>query len=176
MILNSNISLKHSIWYKMQELYPVQNGPKPKIGVFPRLIDAFIVACSIGMHDNVRVENDEKEEVTSVNSKTYNDPANDDIKRVMDYMLKILILTLDVTELSGVKREDKEKLAFASDYTIDKFNPINIMCEYANYGAKKLAELVTEQDTETINNIINYLESLKNENDILPDIDDFGSI
>jgi len=176
MILNSNIVLKHSIWYKMQDLYPVQNGPKPKIALFPRLIDAFIVACTIGMKANTRIENDEKEEVASVNSKTYNDPVNDDIKRTMDYMLKILILTMDLPELSGVSRNDKEKLAFASDFNIDKFNPINIMTEYANYGATKLVELMTDQDTETINNIIEYLDSLKLENEILPDIDDFGTI
>ena len=94
----------------------------------------------------------------------------------MDYMLKILILTMDLPELSGVSRNDKEKLAFASDFNIEKFNPINIMTEYANYGATKLVELMTDQDTETINNIIEYLNSLKLENDILPDIDDFGTI
>lgn len=176
MILNSNLSFKHSAWLKMQELYPVQGGPKPKIAIFPRLIDLFIVACSIGMKNNERVENDGSEELASVNSKTYNDPINDDIKRTLDYLLKILILTMDIPELKDYDRSTKEKLAFSSDFVVDKFNAASVLCEYANAGVVKLESLITEQDTETISNIVTYLEDLKNSTQVLPDIDDFDNI
>ncbi len=175
MILNSNLSFKHSAWEKMKELYPVQGGPKPKIGLFPRLIDLFIVACTIGMKLETRTENDLQEEVSEVNSKTYNDPANDDLKRTLDYLLKILILTMNLDELKNVNRETKEKLAFSSDYSIEKFNAANILCEYANTGVIKLSELMTEQDTETIDNIINYITDLQNGEQALPDYDEFAN-
>ena len=176
MILNSNFSLKHSIWNELQDLYPVQNGPKPKIALFPRLIDLFILACAIGMKNETRVPNDVSEEVTGVNSKTYNDPANDDLKKMLDFLLKIMILTLNVPELEKYDRAEKEKLAFAADYNIDKFNAANILCEYANFGAIKISELITSQDTETISNILDYIDELKVETMVLPDIDDFDSI
>lgn len=176
MILNSNLSFKHSAWLKMQELYPVQGRPKPKIALFPRLIDLFIVACTIGMKLGERVANDSSDEIASVNSKTYNDPVNDDIKRTLDYLLKVLILTMDIPELSNCDRSTKEKLAFAADFNLDKFNAASVLCEYANAGVIKMADLITEQDTETINKIITYLDELKNSTVSLPDIDDFENI
>lgn len=176
MVFNSNLSLKHTVWQKMQDLYPVQGGMKPKIALFPRLIDLFIVACSIGMKNDERVPNDTSEEIASVNSKTYNDPVNDDLKKTLDYLLKILILTMDIDELKNYDRITKEKLAFSSDFDIDKFNPASILCEYANAGAIKLASLITEQDTETIEKIFEYINTLKNSTAVLPDIEDFGNI
>jgi len=174
MILNSNLSFKHSVWEKMQDLYPVQSGPKPKIGLFPRLIDLFIVACTIGIKLNLRTKNDLTEEIAGVNSKTYNDPANDDLKRILDYLLKIVILTMDLPELSQYDRNTKEKLAFAADFTIEKFNLANILCEYANTGVIELEKLITDNDTESIDNIIKYISNLQLQSIDLPDIDDFS--
>lgn len=177
MLLNSNFVLKHSAWLKMRELYPAQGETKPKIALFPRLIDLFIVACTIGMRNSERVPNDMSDDVAAeINSKTYNDPVNDDIKRTLDYLLKILILTMDIPELDKYDRSTKEKLAFAADFNVEKFNAASILCEYANAGVLKIAELITDQDTETLNNIVSYITDLKNSNESLPDIDDFDNI
>lgn len=176
MILNSNLSLKHSAWYKMQDLYPVQGGPKPKVGLFPRLIDLFIVACTIGMKLNKRVPNDQTEEITGINSKTYNDPINDDLKRILDYLLKMLILTMDVPELKNVDTTTKQKLAFSSEYNVEKFNAASILCEYANAGVIELCNLIGSSDTETIDNIITYIKELRVNSEVLPDVDEFANI
>ena len=176
MIMNSNLILKHSIWEKMQELYPVQGGQKPRIALFPRLIDLYIFACTIGMHDGIRTPNDLNDEIASINSKTYNDPSNDDLKRTLDFLLKILVLTMDVPELKNCTRSEKEQLAFSADKTIDKFNAASILSEYANYGATKIYEIITNSDTESISNISDYVRELKDANIELPDIDYFDKI
>lgn len=176
MIMNSNLIFKHTVWEKMKDLYPAQGSSKPKIALFPRLIDVFIVACTIGLQKNQRIENDTNEEISSVNSKTYNDPINDDLKKTLDFLLKILILTMNAPELAFCDTNEKEKLAFSSDYSIEKFNPASILVEYANYGAIELSKLITLQDTETIDNILSYITELKNTETILPDIDEFAQI
>lgn len=172
MILNSNFVLKHTAWTKLKDLYPVQGSiTAPKILIFKRLIDLFIVCLTIGVKIGERVPNDSVDEIASINSKTYNDPINDDLKKTLDFILKIIILTSDLKELEKLTQEQKEELAFSADYALENFNAANVMCEFANAGAIKISELITDNDITTIFELLEYIKELQNET--LPEFDIF---
>ena len=160
MILNSDIMLHHPLWERADaEL--VKKGDN--IGLFNRLIDIYIIACSIGIKDDEVVADIELplESPKAISRNTYTSITNSDLKELLEFMLQNAIInskTIDFDE------DERIKLAFDPDYSIKNFSPTGFLTGFANYGIEKIfEEIKTDAPFIAIENVNTYLNSLVEE-------------
>ena len=168
MDIKGDISLKYSGWSdEIVNQLVVNNKNADSTAIFGRTIDLFIVACSIGICDDVRIPNDGVKEYNSIGRNTY--VTNDDVSRIFHFLFENAIIT---SKTVNFDIDTRLKLAFDSNFNIDKFSPNNFLVEFANYGIDKIYEKVTKHDFETINNLTNLIRNKMSVdyNDILEDI------
>lgn len=190
MLITSALSLKHSNWLRAKEICHVQNEPTSKTEIFDRLVDLFIVSCTIGINDGQKLENVSQDEIHSISHRVISDPSNTNLVEIFDYLTKIIILTCDEPELKDLTSKEKEKLAFddikseedgkaALDGKINfpKFKQkiYNILCSYANYGLGKIFESYSSHNLELLVNVYSNIEDTLNSYEELPDLEQFGN-
>lgn len=188
MKISSALSLKHSNWSRAKEICNIQGEPTSKTEIFHRLVDLFIVSCTLGIQDGIRIDNDNQEELHSVSHKVINDPNNSNLVEVFDYLTKIIILTTDEPELKELTNKEKEKLAFDDikleddrkkvldgkiDFQKFKLKICNILCSYANYGLGKILELYSSHNLELLLNIYEEVGNREKKLDEIPDLEQF---
>ena len=156
MDIRGDISLKYIGWDDERINQLVYSSSVPNsTAFFGRTIDLFIVACSIGILEDKRIPNDGLKEYNSIGRNTY--ITNDDVSRIFHFLFENAILTSQTVNFDN---ETRMKLAFDSNYNLDKFSPNNFLVEFSNYGIDKIWSARTNHDIETITNIMEMLKNL----------------
>ena len=131
MILSSDIILYHSLWERAdKELVD-------DFGVFSRLIDIYILACSIGIKEDkiVVAVKDPAIEEKNIGRNTYMSLQNTDLHDALDFMLQNALINSKTLELDS---DERLKLAFDPDYTVNKLSAASILTGFANYGIEQI--------------------------------------
>lgn len=159
MVITTDIKLRGTDWYK------VLNGYKDIFRTRPNY-QMFLLCTAVGIMYDKRIDKPEEngEEDSSVPRNVINN--NDNGK--LDFMLQAAVLTTSTDDYS---EDQRLELAFGDDNK--DFNKIAYLTEFANYGAKVLAEKTGDTTLETMNNLKEFLEaSVEGRNfdiDALPD-------
>lgn len=178
MELKSDIICKGSTWYKVGHGYGYNASPK----FFDTFWGVFKVCMSIGILYDEQLDDDsdsEEEEKMTVPSKMFNRHAEE-----MKFFFQSAILSSRCIELS---EKDRLYLAFSEDVSEDEmeegdyeiltkgisqealnFDRVLFLKKFANYGATRMAELLAEVDSETMENLAEFLtQSYNGETDEL---------
>ena len=157
MILNSDIILTHPLWERAdQELCN-----RESIGLFKRLVDIFILACSIGIKEDQTITEFENhlEQSKSIGRTTYQSLQNENLKALLDFMLQNAIIN---TKTLDIDVDERLRLAFDPDYNIPKLSPTGFLVGFANYGITKIFEHVDSRASlVVVNEMYDFLHSLE---------------
>lgn len=157
MTLNSDINLAHPLWERADNELCSKDG----IGLFNRLVDIYILACSIGIkEDKVVTEFDNPLNPTkSIGRNTYLSMINEDLKKLLDFMLQNAIINTQTIDLDI---DERLKLAFDPDYTIAKLSPANFLTGFANYGIEQIfSHIDSTSSIVAIDELYQYFSSLE---------------
>lgn len=130
--------------------------------------DIFILSLSIGIlyDETLEISKDENEFIKYVPRNIITNYDNGKL----DFYFQAAILTttkVDFTE------DERMNLAFGMKEieTIKNFKKIDFLVKFANYGVKKLTDLIGDTKLETVHNIKEFMETiLNNTNDDLKNI------
>lgn len=167
MEVKSHLICKGEAWYQINN--------KLVHTFFDTLWDAFKLSISIGiLYDQARAELDDGEEQATVPSNMFNRNSEE-----MSYFFKTAILTSNLVDFS---EEDRLYLAFSEDVTDEElggneretliqgvtkdalaFDKAAFLKGFANYGAEKLAACISNNDNETMENLMDFLNDSYNE-------------
>lgn len=150
MKITGDIQLRGKIWDDLRmELIE-------KHLIFKRAVDYFVIACAIGIAADEMVESDGEVTLT-IARDTYQ--VNSDLSDIFDFMLKNALIA---SKKIGLDPETRLNMAFDVDYVDDKISPIPFLVKFANYGAQKILEIVSEHDLKTSDDLLtlvrNYIE------------------
>lgn len=145
---------------------------KLKGSFFDTLWDAFRLCVSIGvLYDSWTVDQGRKEDkpTASIPRTMYNRNSED-----MSYFFKTAILTSKRVDFS---EKDRLFLAFSEDVKLEdlegndeeilkegvseqalSFDKIGFLKQFANFGANKIAECISDNSSETMENIMQFLD------------------
>lgn len=151
MEFKTDIFLKHSCWEKAEFI-------KNQLGIFPRVIDIFIVAASIGIADDTVIDNEDVDDKAMKTIGRNTLQINDDINKLITFLYQNAILNSKLVDLSI---DERKKIAFNHDNVDAKYNPTTFLVGYANYGMVKISECVTDHDIQTIQNIISLINKYR---------------
>lgn len=168
MELRSDIEFTNESWGEINE--------KLKGTFFETLWDAFMLCVSIGiLYDSGVADKNEKDEkvMASIPRTMYNRHSED-----MSYFFKTAILTTNRVSFS---EKDRLFLAFSEDVNVEElegndeeilknevtdeainFNKIAFLKEFANFGAMKIVKCITPNNSETMENIMTFLDDSYN--------------
>lgn len=139
MRLSSDLMMNHPLWEKAEDV--LINRTK----LFGRMVDIFIVACSIGIKEDKCIPNetidDALKQPKTIGRNTYQSMGNADLSELLDYMLQNAIVTSNNLPFDT---DERLKLAFNPDYENSKFSPAGFLVSFANYGITKIFENVKE--------------------------------
>ena len=156
MDIKNDISLKYIGWDKERVDQLVYDPSRPsQTAFFGRTVDLFIVACAIGILEDKRIPNDGQKEYNSIGRNTYQ--INEDVSRIFHFLFENAILTTKTVDFDS---DTRMKLAFDSNFNLEKFSPNTFLVEFSNYGVDKIWEQRTAHDIETITNIMELLKNL----------------
>lgn len=159
MVITTDIRLRGTDWDK------VINGYKDIFQSRPNY-QMFLLCMAVGIMYDKRIDkpedNGEEDKAVPRNVIRNNDNGK------LDFMFQAAILT---TTTDNYTEEQRLDIAFGDEKK--DFNKIAYLVEFANYGAKILAEKVGNTTLETMNNLKEFLEaSVEGRNfdiDALPD-------
>lgn len=156
MTLNSDFILYHPLWERADNELVNKDG----IGVFNRLIDVYVLACSIGIKDDKRSEPDEPLlSPKSIARNTYTSMANTDLADLVDFLMKTAIVTTSHIDLN---MDERLKLAFDPDYTVKNFSATSLLNGFANYGIEQIFNNIDSQTPIiAIEEMYSYFTSLE---------------
>ena len=168
MILNSDIILSHPLWEKAD----AELCSKDRIGLFGRLIDIYILACSIGIkEDKISSATDNPlNPPKSIGRNTYQSIINDNLKKLLDFMLQNALINSQTIDLD---LDERLKLAFDPDYNNNKISAANFLTGFANYGIERIFERTSSTASIVgIEELYQYFSSLEESryDDILANI------
>lgn len=117
--------------------------------------DLFILASSIGIMYDKRIDSPEKKEDDEIKYVPRNvlQNRNKEPGCMLDLLFQTAILSSRTIDYEEKERMD---LAFGEG---KEFNRLAFLTEFANFGAKKLVELIGSAPAETMNNINVFLVS-----------------
>ena len=161
MILNSDLILYHPLWERADAELCSKDG----ISLFNRLIDVYIIACSIGIKEDKSITDleDKKDEdnITpkkSIGRNTYMSPTNTDLRELLDFMLQNAIIN---SKTISFDNDERLKLAFDPDYTIPKFSATTFLTGFANYGIEQIFNHIDSQSPiVAVDELFKYFNSL----------------
>lgn len=166
MEVRSHLICKGEAWYQINN--------KLVHTFFDTLWDAFKLSISIGiLYDQARAELDDGEEQATVPSNMFNRNSEE-----MSYYFKTAILTSNLVDFS---EKDRLYLAFSEDVKAEElegddqelliqgvsekalsFDKVTFLRNFANYGAEKLAACISNNDNETMENLMDFLNDSYN--------------
>ena len=159
MLISGDISLRHTLWNEAED--KLCNG-----FIFERLVDLFIVACSIGIKDDEIIENNmtNDDNPRSIGRNTYL-VKNEDLTKIITFLFQNAILN---SKHINFDNKTRLRIAFDPDFPDgkEKINlvPTAFLVKFATYGLKRLYDLYNQNDLNHIDGIKSYLDSK-----ILPD-------
>lgn len=141
---------------------------------FETLWDAFKLSISIGiLYDHAKEDLDDSEEQATVPSSMFNRNSEE-----MSYFFKTAIMTSKTVDFS---EKDRLYLAFSEDVKEEElegddrellikgvsekalsFDKVAFLKRFANYGAEKLAACISDNDNETMENLMDFLNDSYN--------------
>lgn len=160
MRLNSDFILYHPLWEKADDLLINQHK------LFNRLIDIFLIACSIGIKDDKQIPNEAIENQLSqpknIGRNTYQSAINTDLDDTLTLMLQNAIINSNYVSFD---LDERLKLAFNPDYDNKKFSAATTLISFANYGIEQIFKNInTDLPSMTIaDDLYKYLNSLKDD-------------
>jgi hypothetical protein len=150
MNFNTDLNLNHSSWDNSKKLL------EGEYKVFDRMIDLFIVACSIGVLFDKRVKSDEKNtEAHNIGRNTI--ITNDDVSERLEFLFQNAILTTNSEKFEEV---DRLKMAFSDLFKPEKFSANTFLIEFANFGIDHLLTKISENPSKSIINMIDAIKDL----------------
>lgn len=156
MILNSDIMLNHPLWERADDELCGKDG----VGFFNRLVDLYILACSIGIREDKTITDFETDgsPKRTIGRNTYMSMTNTDLRDLLDFMLQNAILNSKLLDLSN---DERLKLAFDPDYNVPKLSPTSFLTGFANYGIDQIMKKVDSQSPlVVINELYKYFEEI----------------
>ncbi len=160
MILNSDLILYHPLWEKADDIF----CNKDAVCLFNRLIDIYLIACSIGIKEDKTVTDIQYplENPKSIGRNTYMSMQNSDLSDALHIMLQNALLNTKTIDLD---LDERLKLAFDPEYNSNKLSAASILNGFANYGIEQIFEHVTsESSLVAIDQMYKYLESMVDSN------------
>ena len=160
MQLTSDIILTYPLWERADN----ELTNEEHLGIFKRLIDVYLIACSIGIKDDKIIESP-KEADSSVKKEigrnTYTSSINTDLKDMLDFMLQNAIIHSKTIDLDI---DERLKLAFNPEYSIAKLSPAAFLTGFANYGIEKIFEQIDSTSSlVAISELREFFEKLSEE-------------
>ena len=110
--------LKHTSWSNYLKI-------TKELKIFDRTVDLFLVACTIGIYDDKRLEADLSDEITSIGRNTFT--INEDVNRITEFLFQNAILHSKICEA-----KDKDIL-----YNRPGLHQTEILSKKANRKAKR---------------------------------------
>lgn len=167
MIISGDILLKHSLWNEAED--KLCDG-----FIFSRLVDLFIVSCSIGIKEDKIIENDlsDDDKIKAIGRTTYL-VKNEDVNAIFYFMFQNAILN---TKHVNFDNDTRMRIAFDPDFPDEKtkinLSPTGLLVKFANYGLKQLLDLYNQNELIYLEKIKDYLDSktMPDYSDIIKDI------
>ena len=173
MEIKSDIICKGAIWYKVGREYGYNEKPK----FFDTFWASFKLCMAIGILYDKQLDDEsdyEEEEKMTLPRSMFNRHAEE-----MKFFFQSAILTSNCIE--DLSEKDRLFLAFSEDVSEDEmegddyetltkgvsnkalnFDRVLFLKKFANYGASKLVEQLSEIDTETMENLAEFLTTSYN--------------
>lgn len=162
MVVKSEVICRGEAWHTInQELV----GP-----FFETLWDAFKLCTSIGILYDIQLDDDSNSEEKAEVPRTMFGRYAEEVS----FFFKAAILTTSVVDLSEKDRlylafsedvleeemegEDREVLLDGVSEEAKNFNKILFLKKFANYGALRIFECISKNESETMENIMEFLD------------------
>ena len=178
MEIKSDIICKGSAWYRVGHEYGYNEKPK----FFDTFWASFKLCMAIGILYDLQVEDEndaEEEEKMTVPRNMFNRNNSE-----MQFFFQTAILTSNCVSLS---EKDRLFLAFSEEISADEmegedyailtegvseealnFDKVQFLKKFANYGATRMVEFLSSSDSETMEDLANFLiDSYNGETDEL---------
>ena len=155
MQLQSEISLYFPLWKKVDE--ELVNGKK----VFNRLVDVYVLACAIGVHEDKWIDKlpEKLETPKYIARNTIFSPMNTDLLDILNFLLLNAIINTQKYDWSS---ELRLEYAF-SDKNPEKFSVTDFLNGFANYGIEQLCQNIDSDSSLIITHeILDYFDELVN--------------
>ncbi len=161
MELTSDFLLKGPVWVntieKLSKIFKTRTN-----------YEIFMVCLAIGIMYDQRIPSFEDQNIDPKNVPRNVIQNNDDGR--LDFMLQSAILA---TKTENLTEDERLELAFGEKKENEEFNKHDFLLSFANFGVTKLADLVGENEIESMEKIKNFLvstmEGTNYEIDALPD-------
>lgn len=156
MILSSDINLTHPLWERADNELCNKTS-----GLFNRLIDVYILACSIGIKEDKAITDIENplNPSKSLGRNTYQSMANENLKNLLDFMLQNAIIN---SSLITFDTDERLKLAFDPDYNSPKLSAASFLTGFANYGIEQIyARIDSTSSIVAVDELYKYFSSLE---------------
>ena len=161
MELTSDFLLKGPVWVntieKLSTIFKTRTN-----------YEIFMVCLAIGIMYDQRIPAFEDQDMDPKNVPRNVIQNNDDGR--LDFMLQSAILA---TKTENLTEDERLELAFGERKENEEFSKHDFLLSFANFGVTKLADLVGENDIESMEKIKNFLvstmEGTNYEIDALPD-------
>lgn len=143
MTLNTDLMLYHPLWERADNELCSKDG----IAIFNRLVDVYILACSIGIKFDKTITPASEEQLQSpktIGRNTYMSLTNSDLREALDFMLQNAVINSKTISFS---EDERLKLAFDPDYVITKFSPASFLTGFANYGIAEIFKHIDSQSS-----------------------------
>lgn len=153
MNISGDILLRHSLWKEAYDRYC-------KDSIFDRLVDLFIVACSIGIKEDEIIENDlsSDDDCLSIGRTTYL-VKNEDLTTIVTFLFQNAVLNSKHIDFDANTRL---RIAFDPDFpdsgTKINLSPTAFLVKFATYGLTKMDEKYLANDLALIMNLKDLLD------------------
>ena len=154
MILNSDINLTHPLWERADNELCNNNS----LGISNRLVDAYVLACAIGIQADKTITEIENplEPSKSIGRNTHRE--NTDLRDMLDFMLQNALINSSSLKFD---LDERLKLAFDPDYSVNKLSAANFLTGFANYGIEKIFNAIESKSPMVVlSELYGYFESL----------------
>lgn len=167
MNISGDIQLRHSLWKDAQERYL-------KDFIFERLVDLFIVACSIGIKEDKIIENDltSDDDCVSIGRNTYL-VKNEDLSTIITFLFQNAVLN---SKHINFDSNTRLRIAFDPDFpdanTKINLSPTSFLVKFATYGLSVLNDKYNSNDLAHVISIKDLLDEhiMEDYSDILEEI------
>ena len=168
MILNTDLILYDPLWERADNELCSKEG----ISLFNRLVDVFILACSIGIKDDISITaiDNPLASPKTIGRNTYMSPSNINLSESLYFMLQNALINSKTITFDS---DERLKLAFDPDYTVSKLSAAGLLIGFANYGIKQIFEHIdSTSPLVAVDELYKYFSSLEEAKyeDILKDI------
>lgn len=156
MILNSDLILYSPLWERADN----ELCNKDALGIFNRLIDVYIIACSIGIREDMSIVDleDKLEMPKSIGRSTYMSQSNVDLHDILDFMLQNALIN---SKTIAIDSDERLKLAFDPDYSSSKISASSFLNGFANYGIDQIFKCINSSSAlVVIDELYRYFNEL----------------